>query len=56
MQPEKRRRLKFLIQWEGFDESANTWKPLKNVRKTQKLDEYLKQHKRLAKLIPKSFK
>ena len=54
--PKRKTTLEFLIQWEGFDESANTWEPWKNVRETQQIHAYLKQHKTLAKLIPKLFK
>jgi hypothetical protein len=47
--------LAFHVKWRGFDESFNSWKPLKNLRETEMLHRYLILHG-LQKLIPAKFR
>ena len=35
------RTLEFLVKWEGYDESWNSWEPWKNLRLTEALHRYL---------------
>jgi hypothetical protein len=43
--PKKRSTLEFLIKWEGYDESNNSWEPWANVKDNIKLNNYLYTHK-----------
>ena len=38
---EPKKWLQFFVQWEGYDESSNTWEPWENVAKVDVLQEYL---------------
>ena len=53
--PTKLKTLQFHVKWRGYDESANTWEPWKNLRETEKLHHYLIS-KGLQKLIPAKFR
>ena len=53
--PTKLKTLQFHVKWRGYDESANTWEPWKNLRETEKLHRYLIS-KGLQKLIPAKFR
>ena len=46
--------LEFRVRWLGYDESADTWEPWKNVRTTEQLHRYLK-NKGLQRHIPPEF-
>ena len=48
----RRSTMEFLVKWEGFKESYNSWEPYANLRDTIKLTEYLSTH-RLKSLLPK---
>ena len=52
--PKELSKMLFLIKWKGYDESENTWEPLKNLRNNIKLIEYAKT-KNLYRLIPKEY-
>jgi hypothetical protein len=43
--PKKRSTLEFLIKWEGYDDSNNSWEPWANVKDNIKLNNYLYTHK-----------
>ena len=49
----KRSTLEFLVKWENYDESENTWEPWSNVRLTTQLHEYLENNK-MRSLIPRN--
>ena len=48
----RRSTMEFLVKWEGFKDSYNSWEPYANLRDTAKLTEYLSSHT-LKSLIPK---
>lgn len=48
----RRSTMEFLVKWDGFAESYNSWEPYANLRDTEKLTEYLLSH-RLRSLVPK---
>lgn len=48
----RRSTMEFLVQWEGFAESYNSWEPYANLRDTAKLTEYLAAN-RMRSLIPR---
>jgi hypothetical protein len=51
---DKRRRktMEFLVKWDGFKDSYNSWEPYEGLRDTAKLTEYLSNNK-LKSLLPK---
>jgi transposase InsO family protein len=51
----KKSQLSFLIKWEGYDETHNSWEPYSEVRDTTSCHDYLKSHN-MANHIPKKFK
>ena len=53
--PAQLKTLNFHVKWRGFDESANSWEPWKNLRETAVLHRYLID-KGLHKLIPAKFR
>jgi len=40
----KRSQLRFLIRWEGYNESHDTWEPFRNLDGCDKLEDYLEKH------------
>ena len=46
-------KMDFLVRWEGFKETHDSWLPWKELRANIKLHEYLRTNK-MASLIPKS--
>jgi Chromo (CHRromatin Organisation MOdifier) domain len=44
--------IEFLIKWQDYPESENSWEPYENLRDVDKLHDYLRQHN-LQKLINK---
>jgi Chromo (CHRromatin Organisation MOdifier) domain len=46
--------LEFLIKWQDYDASENTWEPWKNLRLLPPLHSYLRSHT-LSYLVPKEF-
>ncbi len=48
----RRSTMEFLVQWEGFAESYNSWDPYSSLRDTAKLSEYLSAN-RMKSLLPK---
>jgi hypothetical protein len=46
--------MKFLVRWQGYDETDDTWEPWSGLRDTEQLHAYLLQNK-LGRLIPKEF-
>jgi len=48
----RRSTMEFLVQWEGFAESYNSWEPYANLRDTAKLSEYLAAN-RMKALLPR---
>ena len=53
--PKERNSLEFLIQWTGYDESANTWEPWSHVKDNNILNRYCYTHK-LKSLLTKQQK
>ena len=51
--PKNKTKMEFLVKWKGYDESENTWEPWDNLKKNEKLIEYLNK-KNLNKLVIKS--
>jgi hypothetical protein len=45
--PRKKKSLEFLVRWQGYEPSDDTWEPYSNVRDLLALDEYAKQHPEL---------
>ena len=45
VQGTKKKALHFFVKWKGYHEKDNTWKPLENVKNSQKLiDEFYKEN------------
>ena len=38
------KKLSFLIKWEGYDDSRNSWEPLEGVQKVAKIQEYIRRN------------
>lgn len=55
--PHKRKTstLEFLVSWDGYDESENSWEPWANLRATQQCHEYLRANG-LARLISSKYR
>ena len=47
----KKSEMKFLVKWQGYPESENSWVDWKELRLVDKLHDYLRAHK-MAKLVP----
>jgi hypothetical protein len=43
--------MEFLVQWAGYDESSNNWKPYKALMHVDKLHDYLREHKMQAMIL-----
>jgi hypothetical protein len=43
----KKSNLEFLVQWEGYDESYDTWEPYQVMKEVAILDQYAKDHPEL---------
>ena len=39
--PRKKSTMQFLVKWQGYDESANTWQSLKDLAGNAVLEEYV---------------
>ena len=40
--PKRRTDMEFLVKWEGYADSENSWEPWKNLRLTEQLHSYLR--------------
>ena len=47
--------LYFKVKWLNYDDSHNSWEPWKELRKCDKLHDYLRAHKNLKGLVPAEF-
>lgn len=47
--------MKFTVKWLNYDDSQNTVESWKNLRRTDQLHDYLREHK-MKHLIPKEFR
>lgn len=51
----QRKRMEFLVKWQGYSDDANSWEPFHNLRDTEQLISYLSNN-RLKSLIPAKHK
>ncbi|GKT30750.1 hypothetical protein ADUPG1_001677, partial [Aduncisulcus paluster] len=43
--------LEFLVSWSGYEPEESTWEPLRELKDTIALDEYLEEHEELKHVI-----
>jgi hypothetical protein len=44
------------VRWDGYDENADTWEPLHNLKDVEKFHSYCRRYSALQKYIPRRFK